>query len=353
MCVLLLTTCGTLVGRAQESPPLVIGVVQQELQVVQTADALAAAPGIPLAQGVAHVGIEADRTEARGTLMVYCRMDSVDEGPARYCGEPLGPLSLVVVQEDHRRLVDLRKEAALAQSAHAVLYEKNLHFADPGAYIVEVCMPDGTVVAQKKVRVAAAKEPWGWRTVEPAPVMQVVGVPQQFRVSPVAAIPRGDGAIGRPMPMENLPTAAIPTHPSKAFEVSFADGVVTVNHWPVEFFAPQRQLLARFYVNGKIAAPGKDLTRQAMLHQDQPITGPAHLGLEINRAMLGANPGDKVEMELLFCREWVDRVYAPATEAHMLPSPNGDGDGWLLSNRVVLPDDTNGRSDAGATSGRP
>jgi hypothetical protein len=202
-------------------------------------------------------------------------------------------------------------------------------------------MADGTVVAQQKVLVAAAKDPWGWRTLDRAPDKNVPGKPEAFRVSPVAGAPSVPGNVAHPMRTGDLPSAAIPTQPSKDFEISFADGVLTVTHWPVEFFAPERQILARFRVNGNVVPTGNDLKKQAMLRQEHAIGGPAQLQLEIDPAPLGAKPGDKLEMELLFCRKWTDRVSPLGVKAQELPSTGGDGDGWLLSNRVVIPGNTN------------
>ncbi|HVX83216.1 MAG TPA: hypothetical protein VH253_00210 [Phycisphaerae bacterium] len=270
------------------------------LALVKTADDLAAQPAIHTNLGPAHLGIDTATPLAYGTVTVYVLLDAP---PPIKRGPPVDPHPQNVLSASLRP-VSRQPEAFYPfasyqplQQQPAKLLARSLFTGPPGDYLLEFRVGSATV-AHADIKVAQ-KESERWLPLygrRPGPD----NTAPDFRIDLRPAAPIINLALPV-LPDGPLPTADAPAKPSADFQIHADGSLLTVDHWPAPAFIPDRQLLAAFYINGKRfipPIPGAGIGEGG--HTGfTPLAGPFTMTFAPDLALLGAKPGDKIELELL------------------------------------------------------
>jgi len=293
-------------------------------------------PAIDLGKGVrVRLGIEAAECPADGGVLVYC----IAEGYDGSCGagwRVLGPVRLDVRRERPREIRHihqklgrlLRLDAANLRKSRA-LFARAAAVTRAGKYRISVQTAKGREIAFARLLARQdAASPWmPWLMSKPGPNPKHK-VPNWYvengRAGP--AVPRWDGSrilVREPLgekthpklsPQTPLP-ACLPERPVAGVKTTVQGNAVTIA-FPAGSLgvqSPRQQFLTRWWVNGRPVMPKPArLARLNRLEQEiravqafNPGEYRLHVILAPDR--LGAKTGDRVRLQLLYCRggwEW-------------------------------------------------
>jgi hypothetical protein len=298
--------CAEVLGTGQVTDPLVLEPTPEKINVVHNWDELAQQPAIMLDGDEAHLGLEATEAPARSGILVYCRMERVTGRTVSWKdeGEGLGPLSMQVVAKS-RKLVRMlsQRQVSVADSEGPVLFVAAAFLDAPGEYDVEISS-EGGIVARQRVK-ATAEAPPTWSALRPE-----AGAASRFTRAEGAVVPHWDGTLARKYPGgpgHVLPTY-VPEKEDQTFEVEVTGNGLVFPQWPSAWLDVPNQLLVRFWVNGKAAAPAPVRKFGFVMKSGQlpAATGPVQVEVGVTAQELGADPGDKVEMQVLFSPDGYD-----------------------------------------------
>jgi hypothetical protein len=319
-------------GQSQPAP-LVLAPPGSTIAVVRTAKELSDQPVIDTAEGPLHLGIEATTAPAYGTVLLYARFDAMAalnrrrEAQARLL---LGPLAVRV------RSPQLAEDASMwglsdqPASDGPRFFMASVPLGPAGDYDLQVHAENGQIAA---VHLSVTRDDtehfWPLAGRRPMNEKDI----ETFHLDPEPAVPAFDGEQPRPLPAGDLPTSTLPTKESPDFRVSVKGTRVTVASWPGTRLPPEYQLLTRVFVNGKpVQRPVPTSFRgRADSFTTPRFNGSLQFDLDLDRTLLPAADGDKVEVQFLFCPDGI----LPLGNGH---APRLVGDKPLmLSNRVQIP----------------
>ena len=197
-----------------------------------------------------------------------------------------------------------------------------------GAYRVEITNLEGKLIAKTSMECTSESVhpwmPWFFLSGDSRGRAKGIALPAWDNIGPVASV-----EAGKELPVA-IPTV-IPTEPALWFKIS-VDGDDVVIHSDIRFLAsrPDYHLLTRWWVNDKPFVPEQiehpfGIAGYGRVYEDTE----KRIGLNLLPQLLGAKPGDKIGLQLLYCpNQW-----AMFWEHAALDGFGGRKDLWL-SNRV-------------------
>jgi hypothetical protein len=302
------------------------------IAVVKTWQELHAQPAIDLGDGVkVHLGIAADKCPQWGAVFLYCLTDGYVPANDNSGYQSLGP---VVANFRHEKDLPYAgggphqgEKNEIAAAGHC-LFVQMLAPVRTGTYRVDITNQERKLIAKTALECTSdAVHPWmPWFFLSRDTMGRAEGIalPAWRNTRPVATV-----EAGKELPVA-LPTV-VPTKPAWWFKVS-VDGDDVLIHSALEFTAsrPDYHFLTRWWVNDKPFVPKQikhlfGIAGYGRLYQDTQKRIP----LKLMPQHLGAKPGDKIGLQLLYCpNQW-----ALFTEHESLDGFGGPEEPWL-SNRV-------------------
>lgn len=322
------------------------------IQATKTWKNLLDQPAITLEQGNARLGVENHRGSVGSGVLLYC-FTSEYQRPASW-EEPnrIGPFSVEVSHErDGDEVVvagleamKVAEEAPLAKA----LFRYQIKLERPGKHRVTVKTLDGkTVGTTEIVAEEASIHPWMPFGFVPLGLFeldeQFDGVGRVRNMENGTAVPAVNGmeylvyqaedAEPRYRVNDLLPTLQ-PTAGSLSVK-SIDDKLVIESRYDMTLSWPTEHFLARWWVNDEpfMPEPEADLAKQL---SGQVITGKSLLlGLECDPRRLGAQFGDKIELQLMYTANGWE--YSQSNmDSLQAAEPEKDAPEVLVSNRVQI-----------------
>lgn len=335
-------------GGAAEAAPA-------EIARVETWEDLQARPAIRLSSGATvRLGVERARSPRRTSVLVYCLTDGYSTPRGWRESDRLGPLRLRVRREgDAARGEEIRSlaEHAGPEASGRLCFLSAVRLPSAGSYRLEARELGGRLVARGTV-VATDEAAQAWLRFAPGPrTLDRPGEEDPFhRLTPrvegavlprwVSSTPmvvdgrRGDRRI-KILARGRLPTA-VPRAPHSGIrlEVRGEDLLVTTEE-SIITSRPDWHFIARWWVRGKPVEPSE---LEALSDMNGLLSTGKRLRLRLapRAALPGVDPGDRVEVQLLYCRDGCENL---AETLELLHAFGGsDGPRLLLSKRVLLPE---------------
>ena len=316
----------TLRASAQDpiiSPPVVVGPPPAPIAAVKTAAELEKQPLIEAGGGVnVRLGLEAHSGLSAGGLLFYCQWDGKGKAARMLNGDDndqlVGPVRLRVERipdpNEPRTLQDKAKRLAQVDRFDSPgIFVAAVKIPRAGKYHVDVYARDDTLLARQEIEgqkeMAPDWRPWqrGVKNAAENPVLESV------RIAGTSAIPRWESV---PVPPNRNPDDPLPTFwpaaESPDLKLSIDKGLISLFTQVPLIPDTDRNFLVRWWVNGKpVEFLSLDKSRLSGLRAVQEVMVPATIRwqLDLDPAQLHAQPGDKIEMQVLSCTHGWD--YAP------------------------------------------
>jgi sugar phosphate isomerase/epimerase len=279
------------------------------IAVVKTWKDLQSEPPITLGDGVkVRLGISADKGPRWSGAFLYCLTEGYVPASGGRGPVPLGPVHAAFTFGNAKSLPEQADWGAAKKKGGwpmgSYLFVRVLPVNRVGTYHVRVMHAKGRLVAEAALEGTRDDfHPWmPWfflgEVEELAEQNPAAGIalPTWSRFGPVGFAEAGEILPG------DLPTV-IPAAPKPGFGISF-DGDEVVIHANTEFTAsrPELHFLARWWVNDKPFVPAQvkkswEMMGYGLVLQEKDLRVP--LGFAPDR--LGAKPGDRIGLQLLYC----------------------------------------------------
>ena len=302
-----------------------------------------------------RLGIEASERPQWSGVLLYCLYHEPDQffGLHTENADALGPLRVRVRHESERGDPPrwLHDHGLAGSSARPVVRDARLLFAKPvplpkaGLYTVEVYSRDDRPLASCGVRsVAPGVHPWmpfavDWeerRAGRPLVrnAAEGIALPYWDRTTVLLFDGKVDGTPFARDRGHGLPTF-VPRSVDPTLRLSLKEDLLEVTSEERIFAREEHYFLVRWWVNGDSHVPRQTerLARQAT--GQTPWTGRWSARLQFVPERCGAKPGDKVELQVLYCVNGWEYVTEGRQQQMRQQSPDLKGNGPVrMSNRV-------------------
>jgi hypothetical protein len=309
------------------------------IPVVKNWEELQKQPAIDLGNGVKiRLGLEADKIPQWSGGLLYCLVENYTPEPS---GDDywLGPVQAKITfeKEVEMRLTEKLLKVPTDSRKGSYLYVRALPIDRVGTYYAKVTDHDGKVLAEATVKgTNDSFHPWmPWLEYEGAvtPWQNGIALPQRSDVLPVKFLDPDKPEKG------NLPTF-FPDDCKPALNIKL-EGKNIIIHAETNFTTTQleHQFLARWWVNGKPFVPKQ--TDQSLLCKyggRVEADKEAHVKFDFRPERLGAKPGDKVSLQLMYSDNdwiWFSHEHISRTvEGQLRKKFRNYGESIRVSNRI-------------------
>lgn len=333
---------GSLRADNEASQPLVIEIKTAQVAVVGSMAELKKQPQLVVAGVPVRIGIESAKVPLGGGVLAYClwepEKDRVYTGTGSYRSAQLGPLTVRVTQTGvATTTIQQRLDFTPTDPGEAQVAVAPIKAQVAGKCEVEFCSLDGTVVAHATVEAVKDAGPV-WYPLRPANEAKGANpatLSATVTVAPFAALPRWPtNAVGK---AEEPWRTFVPAAADPDLQAAVADGKLTLAaKGPLNVNSAGTNLLTRWWVNGApatLAAKGARVLSPAQ----QPVlmNGDVKMELKLDGVTdaLGAKPGDKVEVEVLY--SWYGWDYSTSAVSRIIqPGERSAASPVKLSNRA-------------------
>lgn len=326
------------------------------IQVVRTWQDLLNQPAIPAGTGKARLGVEARTAPCMSGIFLYCLTEGYSMPQQWNENNRLGPFQIVVRHEgDDKQLAAIVSYLASSDAQDirhsTALFRRSIPLDRPGTFHIQVMSEKREVIAETKV--TATRERYHcWMPFERTAAGALERRRDEFdAVDHVKAgergiaIPRFDGMVPmlfrsdgpeikvrRPAD-ERLPTLIPQTVGDGLTVKATGTRLIVTSKENIILARPDWHFLVRWWVNDKPFIPVQ-MDPQNDQNGNVIIGKKLLLHLDFDPRRIGAKPGDKVELQLLYCKNGWELV-SPRTEmlsVHM----DAEGPDLLFSNRTRL-----------------
>ena len=327
--------------------PSPVGEKPPTIPVVTTWKQLHAERKISLGQGNARVGIDTHQAKVNGGVVLYCLTDGYETPGEWESYNRLGPLRVEVWRPPRRGL----KQAAIFEKRHdedtaqaTVLFRKTIPIHELGVHEIRLTNEKDQTVAALRLDVKESEShPWMAFRLADLGTFELdedFDAVARFQSRGGYVMPTLDGKTplvfqrkGKPRKFE-LSERLPGIRPEKKLLrlAAVDDRVLIESPLSISLNSPHKRFLVRWWVNGNPAGTQlKDELEKASSRGEKVMIGKKLLvDLEIDRKLLNAKLGDKLEMQVMYCKHgWAGR------EKEMVFWTSEEAD-ILLSNRLEL-----------------